>query len=523
MTNRKGYVSDAPAFVHTPGVGAIWLVRDNAIVKDYADTRVTEIDYGNGLQQALTDAQAFDTIMVGPGRFQGVNIQADTPDVTIIFNNTELLASTAAYDQLFHITATALRNELIGLTTRDSNPGVTGEGAGIRVNGNESKVIDCKGYDHKGTLGTQGYGLWAIGADLEIRRYFATGCKYTGIRTNDANRLLIADSFLLNNGTDPARNRCIQIEGSLTIDWVRIENTTTLSNVADTGALINISTNGRIENVTFSNVKTINKVQYNTTAREQNMKFQNIGVLTLDNCVLQHLTNAGTGFHTGIAFDFPVDELNMKNCIFSDGASLVNGTTNRLERVNVDGCYFGRDQSENAGGLFIWGVNGRHVSFRNTTFNCHDSFRIFSQFPNENANAGDVLEFDNCHFTGSNDTSHQNIADDVDPPRLLQNPRKVINTNATYANTGIGGFEFRPSNWEGTNGNENMNLMMSTNNNGDMLWDSTRVGSGPTEGMPAAPFTGVPGYKGQKIIDISWSGTGTREWQFGGTAWAPVP
>ena len=528
MTNVKGYVSQAPSWVHTPGVGAIWLVRDNEIVKDYADTRVSESDYGAGLQQALSDAVAFDKIICGPGRFQGTDILADAPDVTIIFHDTELLADSATYDQIFHVGATALRNRVIGLRTRDSNPAVTGEGAGIRVNGNQSQILNCSGYGHKGTTSTKGYGLWCIGADLEIRGYYAEDCQYTGIRSTDANRLLIADSYLVNNGTGSAANRCMQIEGSLTMDSVTITNTKCLSNVADTGALINISTAGYIAELRLHGVQIINKdqissgISYDTPNREQCLKVQRVGALHISDCSFRHGTNQGAGgYVTGMAMDEPAEQLYITNSNFSDGCSLISNS-NRNERTLIQNCRFGLDQAELPGSLFVWAPNGRHVSFINNEFNCHSAFRCFS-FTNENAQLDDVLEIVGNTFVGDKD-ANQSIADDTDGGSNLQtNPRRMIVSDNVFVQTNVGGFEFRPSDWETTFGSEELNLSMSTDRNGDLMWDSTRVGSGPTEGFPAAPFTQVNGRKGQRIIDVSWSGTGTRVWQFGGTAWAPVP
>ena len=518
MTNRKGYTSDAPAYVNTPGVGAIWLIRDNDIVKDYADTRVTEADYGAGLQQALADAIPNDTIVCGPGTFRAADIRASVADVTTIFHDTKLGPSSANYDQLLWIEATALRNRVVGLTTFDDNPAVTGEGAGIRINAGQAKLSNCKGLSHKGTANTQGYGLWAIGPDCEINNYWGELNQYCAIRANDAERLRIIDNYLINNGTqNDINSRAIQIEGTQSIDSVRIQGTKTLATVAPASAQINVSTNGSIANLHISDCQVINKdqvasgVSFDNSVRMQCLKVQNIGSLYLADCEVRHGVNQGAGgYVTGLAFDEPCETVVIKGCTFSDGLQLLS-TSNRAEFMDISENYFGRDQAELAPAhLFRWGCNGRHVAFRNNTFNCHSAFRVFD-FPNEAPLAGDVLEMTGNTFLGSKPDSHQNIADDQPKPgTILQaQPRRMIVADNNFVQTG--GFEFRASNWEGLNGTAELNLMMTTDRNGNMLFDENRVGLGAGQGMPD-PGPGptyfsanLKGYDGQQILNFRYS------------------
>ena len=532
MSNQKYYQDTGGNRVWVPRMGSIWHVRGNDVLHDYGDTRVSEQDYGNGLAEALGASgpsvfTAGDSIVVGPGRFALDNTTCAVPNTDLLFHRTELIPVNTAYDIILSLSADRIVCE--GLRTNGASVAGSGDACGLRIQGNNVTVRNCKGSNHAGGTSVQGYAFFITGSDVHIENCGGENNQYTAIRGAAANRITILGGKYINNGTGATANRAIQLEGNSFVDWIKLLGVTTYAGVSGTGALINFGNAGGTGKLYMCGCSIINDNQegsgnsYNTANREQCMKLQDIQHVHLENNIFQHGANANpAGNVTGFAMDLPLSGLPLKTLkvignYFSDGFQLP-GLQRWDDSIIVEKNTFGIDRCEVQPAGYIFQVpNAQLVRFEKNSFNVHAG-RPFS-VTSSVANVGDRFELINNRIYGNRSGSHINIADDPNGsgggPALLKNGWNVL-SSGNYGSNADPTFDFRFSDWE-LDGDENLNLLLQQRGDGAMLFDDTKIGSGPTQGMPdpgTSPpyFPTLPGRKTQQVLNVNWTpeGTSTR-------------
>lgn len=546
MANQKSYLDTDSNRVWLPTMGAIWHVRDNDVIHDYADTRVSAADYGAGLQQALgatgqTSLLAGDKLIVGPGRFTFDALSCTVDDVEIIFHGTILEVTDAATFTnaiLFQGDRVSLRGlrGLVGSAVTDfstflrfegvdgdiddievdgANVANAGAGNGIVITGNRCWLRNSSFKDMEGGDSFSGRGIYvASAADCIVEGCKSAGNNYTGMRVSNANRFTLRRTLFYNNDI-----RGLEVDGSVlgSAEFFKLEHVTSLvdSNAASGAqAFLNLDTGFTYNHCVIDNVHVIDDdqispgVSFNVPGSQvQQMKFGEPGVpfakeIAITNSHFRHGDNS-TNTVYGIAFDANPDRLQLLNNVFSGGIGI---HASRFEEFHCEGNHFGIDDINNPIWMFRWLPAGR-VTIKNNIFDSGTTNTQVFEDDSAAAQSNDYLRLLDNVFRGSN-ASDINLLEE--PPNIVSDPRCVVSQGNSYNNFGGGSFII--------SSDANAYLMLHTDRNGDMLYDSAD-GSMPSPGTHPNYFGSVPGILGQKIWNTKFAGAGIQYWSYDGSDW----
>ena len=499
----------APRFVNP---GQILLYRNGLLARDYGDTRITTDDYGTGFLAAMSAAQSGDSIVCGPGTFTLVNATLSASGVNIFCNGTTLQRkSSTNYTHLFKSTGSGCK--ISGMTVDGGGAANTGTGYGVHVTGDKTTVSQVT---VKGTRGTtisngDGSGLKIDNADdVTVSDLTSDDTGYSAIWLLTSNRAVV-DGAVLHN----AVNKAISINSASDIDLITLSNIKALADdnsSQDNHMSLNTNIDDgvwlgelRLNNVVLCDADMVSSgVSYNSANGYQMMKLQNIRKVVIDGCQMLHGTNTGTGttrslYIQAFASNVAPDELIVKNSLFSGG--LVTGLP--LPYMHFENNHVGYRSNES--GVLWYTFEAREASFIGNTFDMHAGTRVFTL-------SSSTAATDRIRFTKNRFKSNSSSATYI----FQQSGNKDLTACA-------GVFEFDQSNTLTNSGsgtmyrsnNVNGNLVLTTDNNGDMLLDDGNIGTGsgqhPDPGAIAPYFTSLTAAEnGRKIINKNWSPDGTQ-------------
>jgi hypothetical protein len=542
------------------GMGSIWHVRDNTLLNDYGDGANTPAEFGAALTSLLqgtgkTTLTAGDKVILGPGRIEigavvcavsGITVEGQGAstvlegvgasiihiieftgnDVVVRNLKVEVGDTMASYNAGLEISGTDCvveGCEVDGRHVANSNSPNTGAGNGILVNTGADRCLLRNNIvrNMRGESVLEGRGMYVLSNDTVVDGFYAEDNSYIGFRGSNCDNLVLSNVAIINSGKThggpgAAQNnaRSIEIDGGLgPFDTITLTNILCLSTTPNGQAFIGWNTDrvtGIIDHARMDNVRIINRdnispgVSYDIAARMQCCKFQSMRQLSLTNCTFSHGSNQNGG---GTAYSFSWDGLvpkaHVTDCWFSGGVSGLQGDP--FESMTYTRCTFGGDELTEASVNLI--VAGK-VKFDSCQINLGSSTAVAFSAATDATTSFDTLEVTNTTFT-CDSASNRHICNDAN---LLSNVRRVIfDDSNTLLNNGAGTFT--------RSSTPNQHLYLSTMRNGDYAYDSLdsdmpAPGAGPTHF-----FTGVPGYLGQKIINIQWAGSGTQYWVYDGTGW----
>lgn len=523
MANRQLYTDAQGADVWVPGLGSIWLVRDNKLEYDYSDgldTNSTQEQYGDALKTALGDMTTGDRLYVGPGKFQVDNADFTAAEAAVYFQGTLLRPLTTAYNWIFRMFGE--RQQLWGLTVDGAGfVGSSTATSGIRVEKQYNQVKNCTAVNIIGSTFDSGIGFYmANGFSTQMDGCRADRNHYCAVRAANNDGVAIQNCMFVDNGNQQLGSnqpRTIQIDGSLQPGrYLRLENNLHFCSEANRSSYINISQAQKIDEVLISGCEIVDGgANLNIDSRIQLLKIQDVGRMCIYNNVFRHPENAFANREfVGLAFDPNAgDELDCVDIVGNDFSGAIQLPSKNISGyVNIRENRFCIDHNENQ--VCIENVgNYPLLNIENNRFNMTLGRRIFN-FRTEVVPTANVFRFVGNIFIGTVNASgspHMNLADSAGTG-LFTNPRKIICHDNFYNNASAG--DFRLSNWEDLGSRENY-LYLSTDANGDLLYDSSDPGM-PTPQGGADAFPGLPGRFGQQIIDKSNSTTG---WMYSGTEW----
>ena len=475
----------------------ILLFRGNTLVADFSDGKSTPESLGVGLANAASAMLDGDTLICGSGEVAATAIDFTANDIRVYFKGMTIVPTTGDdYSVIVNISGN--RNVFHGLRVDgELRANSINYAKGVNVDGDSNLLVNCRVDRIYGGIVDSGDGIWITGDDNKLVNYHAEENHYSGL-------IVYGDRFTLDGGTfwNPGY-KWMTVRAGLkpTYDGITLSNVVirALQPGSADRASFSINNGSVFRKVTCDNIDSYvgdlisPGVSYNTSGREQCMKFDNAEDVHITNCRFRIGENAAAGgYSTGIAFQGTIKRVFIRDSWFSGG--LAFGLED-IGLVDIEGCTFGGEINKF---WLIHTIKCDHFRATDCTFNMHDGTSVFNYDP------GFVsprrLELKNCTFIG-NGAGDQYVATNAQAQQLTGT---TVNYNATYLAEGAGTMS--PSNgYEG-------NLSMTTDANGSMLFDDTAINNGmPDPGAGPNYFsTLASGPNGAKIINFNWSPTGTQ-------------
>lgn len=508
---------------------SILIYRDGLIARDYGASCKTTDEYGTALLAAITALTANDTLVIGPGIYTCVNATVAASNVKIYAAGAEIRKKSATnYTHLLKVDGDDVLID--GLTLNGTGVANTGTGFGFHVTGDRLQLHNCAANGTLGTTASSGHGtacyLYQC-ADTLIHNYSSYNAGYAAIWMNGTVRTYINGAMVIDSN-----NRSLSITGAVDMDLIRIENFHAIAVTEGCSVLWNTNiTDGytlkelRVSNTDLTDTDMVSSgVSYNDADGHQMFKFQNMGKVVMDNVTLNHGTNSGAGAERSMYIqDFDLntapDELIMTNCSLAD--AFVCGL--KIPYFVATNCRFGYRKLATAYNELFYFLRADYAKFDNCHFFQEAKPQCF-EMGSDVANTDRYL-FRSCRFESNSGSSTyiMNQSDDVDLTTLAG--CFVFDETNSLDNVGAGTMY--------KTNNEFGDLILSTDANGDMLWDDTLVGTGagkhPDDGGSSPYFTGLTaGRAGLKIWNKNWE-TGDADgdnnespvkcWKSNGTSW----
>lgn len=496
----------------TANRGQILQMRNGTIVADYGDTRITAADYGNGISAAFAACEPGDTILMrgvyaaGPCTLAQSRVKVICDDVMIVPK------TTPPYSAL--LTISGADCDVSGIVADGkAQANDVSDACGIKVTGVRCMLrdVECNNILGKATVGDDttiyydANGLHIAATDVTVDGYVTRDVGYAGLILENANRGTFKNLKIIN-----PHNRSINIQGANDCEWISIDSVDGLLDSATAqpngpgttaGVVINVNQAGRIHALHLTNIKMRNAAvvsagnSYNHASTLDMLKVQNVDQLYMDNVQLRHGDNAhATGVTTSFRWETttqdPPREVYIRNSMFSEGFTWGGQYP---DYVHLENSHFGYDLCSSA--VLIYNVRAKHFLAKSCSFNCYDKTRVFTLSASHAAT--DRFEIIDSEFKGNKATSLYVITGGIH----LSAGNNLFVGN-TLDNTGAGDF-FRCHSTDDEFGN----LSLTTDRNGDMLWDKDIGGSGdgkhPPTGAGPSFFTGltVPAVNGKRILN----------------------
>lgn len=518
--------------------GSILLMRDNAVVYDGGDTRVTKADYGVGFKAALAAAQAGDKLVCGPGEFELVEADVDVDDFEIICNST-VLRTNDDYNWVLRVNGdrVTVRGMKVSGGEDANTPPVGSNAWGFNIRGDDCKLYDCSDFGITAP-GLFGGGLFAWEAfRFEAYRYVSEKASYASFVITDS-----IDSKLHDFTSINPKNRCGVIRtltppgsaldkdaGRNMVDWKSVildglfayMSESPIGGAAAPGINFDMFRDGigqRLDEVLLRRCHFKAEDIFNDTSSANIMKVQGCDRFILDDVFMDHYANAGTGEIRSLVVESvaqsPIKELICRN-VRASGHVVGNNTP--FDRASFEDSHFGLRQCE--GGITIRDLAPKVFTAKNSTFNVHSgAYAIDVPDP---VPADMSWSFSDCEFR----------ADDTNPVYVF--------LAAPLAAAGAGHLRFDSSNRRNNvsgifspSASRVATLLATTDRDGNLLWDETIAASSGTYNLQPEPgagpnfFPDVPvGPEGTRIYNIRYKTTGSsfpRYWISNGTNWVAV-
>lgn len=503
------------------GPGQILLIRNGVVVGNYGDTRTSEVDYGNGFKQALTASEAGDTIDVGPMVMRMVAASTTTPNLTIIGHNAVVKPTLATnYDFLFRLSGST-DSVIDGLKFDGTLQANTGIGNGLRLENSHRTIVrnvdSSRIYATPSIARGNGVSIYQSN-DVSLEDFTSTDVLYAGIQLWDSNRCQI----LRGRVVDPD-DRVLTWYNSSAIDRFEVNGLVGITTKATTSRLPFVNFNGDADlkdcifkntNLTAYDHVSAGVLANDSLAREI-MKFQNVVRMEFDGCWFDHGVNSGTGYTKTVRLESPLEgeppeELVIKDSRFAEG--FIWGTDEqRVAYCLMENSKFGERGCDDTFGTLLWRPLCTNLISRDCSFNVHQGKTGtgvgIAIEPSTYTAATDRWEFFNPRFKAATNGACYAFSS-IGASQLAAGLGNHTFANPAFENSGSGTW-YRSS-------SQNLNLAMTTDKNGDILFDPTIVGTGagkhpdPGSTAPFFPGVAVPS-NGRKIWNIGWPASSPSE------------
>lgn len=509
-----------PAWVRARQPGTILLIRDNAVVLDGGDNRVTKADYGNGFKQVLAAAQSGDKIICGPGELELVDAELAQSNVKMYLLGTQLKANNN-HSYIFRSSGTD--NEIHGLTVDGNATGLGGNtlpGWGISITNHRNRLFHCAANNTIGDTIAAGSGLHVLNSyEFWSTGFYSERAWYAGVLLDDSRNVVMRNTRIHN-----PLNRSFNIQGTQDINRVELDGfvATMLgmppTSVANPGGNMNYT--GTVSDFILKDVHIwsdpdmyLPGYTYDHTTGMQQLKMQNVKRVLMDNVTFDHGQN-NQSYHYSWRFESPANGNNLteqvilRNVRCAGNISFGDMTPDYMDWDNVHVC-----TRFAYAGVCMFTVRAKEWRCRRSTFNCHGGTRVMTSAVNHDPTW--EWDFERNQFIGDKATDLYVI----DGAYIKQSAGRFRFVKNKYINNGAGNF--------GVSNEENSSLTMTTNANGDMLWDQALIGTGiykhPDPGAGPNYFPNLPiGPQGSIIWNIKKLTTGSSyptAWMSDGTNW----
>jgi hypothetical protein len=495
--------------------GQLLQIRSGAILTDHGDTAATASEFGTALTSAIAALQAGDSLHMRGFEASGKNWDVTTNNVRIVAEEVTLLPQ-SNWD--FGLRLNSVDDCYVqGLHIDGKSAANTGLGEAFWVLGDRNILRRNSSANTRGQS-AQAASVWMYtGDDCAVFDHVSINDGWYGIAAG-GNRFVL-DGFVCINPLSRALN---PFAPTAALQYQVYRNVHAVQNVLTTAASISLNANYAytvsdlyIENCQFNHGDNhAPGVSWDDVSTPQLAKFQDITRLHLSNVILNHGSNSASGFDQSMRFDSPpnvyVSEVYMNDCRL---AGCFNFATQRPDVVRWNNCHFGTRHMNRA--ELITDFSCKDFLAESCTFNSHAGSTL--DFEATHA-ATDWTRFVNCRFT-CNNAANRYVRSSGTP---RTNIGRFVFSGCTLDNTGAGEMYLSSSELD--------DLAMSTDRNGNLLFDASRVGTGankhPAPGAGPTYFTGmpVPTRNGMRIynIDFTTAGPNTypeRVWTSNGGSW----
>lgn len=453
--------------------GQILIYRDGLPYRDYGDTRVTTDDYGTGFLAACAALADDDILVLGPGVYTTVNATIAAARVHVIANGTVIKRKTATnYTHLVKVTG----NDCIidGLKVNGGGASNTGSGFGFWVTGDRCRLKNVQAISTRGTTVDNGDGSTIKiddCTDTVLDGFYSYDAEYAGLWLNKTPRCFISNVSVVDAG-----NRSLSLNSSVALDLITVTNFNAVANTAGCKSRwnTNIDTAITLRELQMTNVTLVDTdmisagVSYQDES-SQMIKFQNIERVLWDRVTLTHGSATGSGSPAARTVyiqteegpgepNTPPDLWVMKNCSLSSAISCEL----KLPKLICENTHFGVRDENDYNELF-YRLRCEYAEFKDCVLDSGSKTQIF-EMGSDTADT-DRYVFKRCQFKSNSASSTyvMNHSDDEDLTTLAG--CFVCDESNTFDNVGAGTM-YRSDNVHG-------NLILTTDANGDMLFDDT--------------------------------------------------
>lgn len=514
--------------------GQILWTRNGEILDNFGDTRITEEDYGNGLHAALAAVQPGDTILARGVTCRGIDFELNQPNVRVIFEDAWIKPSTH-YRWLFRMPEVANDCIIEGVRIDGElfdNQGQSG--SGFAVNGDRCVFRNIEASGLRSVLPTGGTAFSTnVAHDLFIDGYRSINTQYAGLLLADCNRVRAKNVYI----EDPGRAVNIQgVASTQSVELIDFEGRMTMIPPAWKFPYSGVATSGNVDGslgkLLLQNYRMVNEdvvapgYSYRYDSFLQMFKCHNIKVVHFDNVMLWHggvakLTppdplvtgaSAPSMNHPGLDEGLPVDEWIFNKCYFASNVWM--SPQAHMQKLRMTECYIGaRDIFHSGSGsqlntqFCLTQLRCKDTVIEGSTFDCHTRRGIMSI---AGMQAGDRLVLRDNRFLANqsgNPTVIAGLPQTADNTGVNALAGNIVNVNNTLENRGGGGFTISTD--------EKLELIGTTNHNGDMLFNDANIGTGPGKhpnpGAGPSYFSTMPvPANGKRIWNINWSPADTQ-------------
>lgn len=467
--------------------GQILLIRNGAVIRNYGDTRTTEADYGNGLKAAFAAVQAGDTIMCGPLVARLTDATCTVDNVRFIGNQT-WIKPTAATNYSYLVRLNGAENCLWdGINFDGESQANSGVGNGLRLeSAHLCRLQNFESNEIYGSAGlSRGNGVSIVNSnDVLLKNYYSYGVLYAGVQLYDSDRAELHEIEVV----DPD-DRCFTWYNSSAMTRLYVSNFkgTTTTSTTTLVPFFNFNGDAALSDCVLKGLqlKAYDHVSAGVMANDTNfrelMKFQNVTRMEISNSYFDHGTNSGTGYTKTVRLEIPSEgaapeELIIRDSKFAEG--FVWGTDDqRVEYADFSGCRFGERQNDT--GSLIWRPVATRWINTNCTFNVHASGKAIEPSPYHLGT--DSWEFHNCRFL-ANGSADVEVFGGSYPFMVAKSAGRCIFRGATFDNASTG-------NWHISRYSQ-VNLTMSTDASGDMLFNDAAIGTTEVQSVYLTGATG---------------------------------
>lgn len=489
--------------------GEILLYRDGLLFRDYGDTRLSSNDYGDGLKAAVAAMSVGDTLLVGPGVYNAVDVTMTAARAKAIFNGSVIYKRSGSdYDHLFKSTGDDC--VIQGLSVDgDAAVNATGTGYGIHITGDRTRLLDASAESTRGQTVDSGHGSTVKiddCNDVRVERLYSKDAGYTGLWLNKTPRFTCDGGYVLD-----AADKGLSVNSSVDLSLISISNWYGLAVTPGTFARWNTNIDEgitlgemRLNNVHLTDTDMISAGVSYEDESSQMFKFQNIRKMIMNNSSFVHGSAIGVGPPAARTIymqseespgetNTPPEEWYINLCSFA--SAIVCEL--KLPYLIAKQSHFGSGNLDDYNELF-YRLRANYAKFEDCIFNTYAKTQVL-EMGSDVANT-DRYEFVNNRFTGESASSIRFMSQDDDVDLTTLAGCFLLDETNTFENTGAGEM-YRSD-------NVNANLILTTNKNGDLLFDDTLIATNEIQSFyvsNASSGTFTLTYSGQTTGNLAWN------------------